>query len=403
MQLHEGQPALRGRSRVAGNSQSYCRRGGFTLIELLVAILIFIILTTLTVATINLNLGSERISAASRQMQAMFEGARARAFKLQRPVGVRFIMDPNFPGEVTGMLYVSAVENPGGGSYQTGRVRFLQLPGGAPAIQQLPAPGSIPWNELNVLQLLRAGVRVRIPAATGPWYTVSSQNFLSPDNTVMQLNEMPTDVSFGAIGETFENNSGTITNYELDLSTVMAPLQGEDAVQLPPGTVVDLRNCKVPRNWYINRWGVNVPVAAGSWVGGITPQGLRAYRADNDGVTGDAEPNWGSAVITGSAVNDNGIVWRSHPVPLLDVIFTPQGSLLGSVAAEGLLHFVLAETRDTRIPLDDGTVGLPPLERRGEQRVITVFGTSGAVNVSPLNLNPGESLFRFAIEGATSK
>ncbi|MCA8983038.1 MAG: prepilin-type N-terminal cleavage/methylation domain-containing protein [Planctomycetaceae bacterium] len=429
MRTPRTQRRLRG-SGVRSSLLAY--RSGFTLIELLVAITIFIILTTLTVATINLNLGNERITAASRQVQAMLEGARSRAFKLQRPVGVRFILDQNFPGEVTGMVYVGAIENPGGSNYQTGKLRFVDLdldgdtvvgvPALTPAIQQLPAPGSITWSELNTLQLLRSGVRIRIPASTGTWYTVSSDNFLTPDSTVLRLTSQPLDVaSYGLRTDNYSNPRGTVYNYELDLSTVMAPLPGEDPVQLPPGTVIDLRSSKVPSNWNINRWRSGVTYSGGSWVAGITSNGLKAYLTNNGGVSGGSEPNWNSANTNGASLNDNGVIWQCYQVPLLDVVFTPQGTLMGAVSAEGLLHFTLAETRDTREPFDDGTVGLAAWDVRdtngdgrkpdhkGSFRVVTVFAASGAVNVSPVDQTDAnddgvtDDLFLYAIEGATAK
>ena len=130
-------------------SETRRRIAGFTLIELLIAVTIFIILTTLAVSAFNLNVGSERVSAASRQVQAMLEGARARAFKLQKPVGVRFQLDPNYPSELTGMTYISTIDDGAGSSYETGRLRFIDYvdAGGdgladatndiQPAIQQL--------------------------------------------------------------------------------------------------------------------------------------------------------------------------------------------------------------------------------------------------------------------------
>jgi len=410
-------------------------RAGFTLIELLVAVTIFIILTTLTVATINLNVGSERVSAAARQVQGMLEGARSRAFKLQRPVGVRFLLDTNYPSELVGMTYVSTIDDGAGSSYETGRLRFLDLDGTdglpvIPGIQQLTSRNAPNWIQMRDLGVLKAGVRIRIPAGTGTWYTVSSEYFLrdpqdpgdpSKQANVLRLVEAPVDVpSYGLYTQNFANNTGKVQTYELDLSTVMVPLQGEDEVQLPPNTVIDLRSSKVPSNWYIGRWQAGASVDTGDWIAAQTSNGLKAYRATNDGVTGGSVPDWNTANTNGTTLTDGAVTWRCYEAPLFDVIFTPQGSLFGPVAAEGVLHFTIAETRDTRHVFDDGTIGVQAWDvsdRDGDSekpdhfgsfRLINVFASSGAVSVSPIDQTDdngddvADNLFRLALEGATA-
>ncbi|MBB03561.1 MAG: hypothetical protein CMJ47_13010 [Planctomyces sp.] len=425
-------------------SETRRRIAGFTLIELLIAVTIFIILTTLAVSAFNLNVGSERVSAASRQVQAMLEGARARAFKLQKPVGVRFQLDPNYPSELTGMTYISTIDDGAGSSYETGRLRFIDYvdAGGdgladatndiQPAIQQLTSRNAPSWTEMRRLGVLKSGVRIRIPAGTGTWYTVSSENFLTSGN-VLRLVEEPVDVSsYGFVSQNFANNTGKIHNYELDLSTVMMPLAGEDEVQLPPNTVIDLLSSKVPSNWYISRWQPGVTLTEGTWIAAETANGLKAYRATDGGTTGTSAPNWNSANTNGTTVVDgtapNDITWRCYDAPLFDVIFTPQGSLFGPVAAEGVLHFTLAETRDTREVFDDGSIGLRAYDLKdrdadgkspdhlGSFRLINVFASSGAVSVSPIDQTDviinstgasgsddvADNLFNLALDGATA-
>ncbi|MCG6154313.1 pilus assembly FimT family protein [Rubinisphaera margarita] len=418
------------------------RRGGFTLVELLVAVSIFVLLTALTVGSFNLNLGNERISAASRQMQGFLEGARSRAFKLQRPVGVRFMLDPNFPGEVNTMMLVSSVVDPGGDLYQRGYLRFLDLENdGDPsivsdsdkAIQFVRRGSAMSWLEMRQLDMLRAGMRIRIPAETGSWYSISSRNFLDSsieNGTVMQLNEVPLDVA-GWVPRGTVIGAGTPVSFEIDLTSVMVPLAGEEPQVLATGTCVDLRSSKLPSNWNINRWQANQTYAVGDWVAGVIDNGastiIRVYRAEAGGLSGGTQPIWKNAQNVNDTIVDNGVTWRCYATPQLDVIFTPQGTVYGRVAAEGLLHFTLAETRDTRAVFENDptasggtTVGLQAWDVRdhsgdgepdhiGSYRVVTVFTSSGAVNVSPIDQTDANSdgiadnLFEFAIRGSVAR
>ncbi len=423
------------------------KRNGFTLIELLVAVTIFVILTALAIGSFNLNIGNERVRSASRQLQATLEGARSRAFKLQQPVGVRFIFDDAFPGEVSALLLVSSVSDAGGNLHETGRLRFVDLAtDGDPnmvapndkAIQYVPSPNSISWGDMKGLDMLRAGMRIRIPAETGTWYTIASDKFLQDSNQrVMRLVETPLDQNnFSPVGGNYTTN-GTSSAYEIDLTGVMVPLQGEEAVSLPRGVVIDLRSSKVPSNWRINRWQANISHAQSEWVAGVTSSsGLRLYRSENAGISGMSEPNWSSAANVDNTIVDNPgadqIVWRCYESPQFDVIFTPQGTLYGPVAAEGLLHFTIAETRDTRAvfendptttPAGGTSVGILARDLRdrngdgerpdhvGSYRIITVFGASGSVNVSPIDqstdISPADgfadNIFNFAIQGDAAK
>lgn len=413
------------------------KRNGFTLIELLVAVTIFVVLTALVVGSFNLNIGNERVRSAARQLQATFEGARSRAFKLQRPVGVRFIYDTDYPGEVNALLLVSSVADAGGNLSETGRLRFVdRATDGDPtmvaaydqAIQYVPSPTGTSWTDMNSLDMLRAGMRIRIPAETGSWYTISSSNFLTDSNRrIMRLNEVLLDQSnFAPIGSTYENN-GVSSTYEIDLTGVMIPLQGEEAISLPNGVVIDLYSSKVPSNWRMNSWESGVTYSVGDWISVVSQSKVQLlYRAETTGATGANPPNWDTATTVNSTIVDGGVTWRCYQTPQYDVIFTPQGNIYGPVAAEGVLHFVIAETRDTRAIFEDyptvgdvtiGTTARDLTDRDGDgdpdhvgaYRIVTVFGASGSVNVSPIdqtdsdNNKIADDLYNFAIQGAAAK
>ena len=420
------------------NSKLMKQRGAFTLIELLVAITIFVILTVLTLGAFNLNIGSERVRSASRQIQAMLEGAKSRAFKFQKPVGVRFILDENNPSEITGMMYVTGQSNPAGGSYETGALRYVDLDGNlgngttVEGIQYVNVSGNtgVSWRDLNSRGQIRPGVKIRIPAKTGKWYTVSTSSFLTDANqTVMRLTQSLLDVpNWGLPNANFSASRSKSIPYELDLSGVMGPMSGEDPVAFPKGIVIELKSSKVPRNWNVNRWIAGRTYQPQAWVIGVTGSGLRAFQTSAGGITGSSEPAWPSVV--GNTVVDGGVTWRCFEVPRFDIVFTPQGTVMGSVVAEGLLHLTLAETRDTQAifendptttPPGQTTIGVPVWDLRdhngdgekpehiGSFRVITVFPASGSINVSPLdqtdadNDDIADDIFRYAIEGATAK
>ena len=90
------------------------------------------------------------------------------------------------------------------------------------------------------------------------------------------------------------------------------------------------------------------------------------------------------------------------------------------------MHFVIAETRDTRAIFEDyptvgdvtiGTTARDLTDRDGDgdpdhvgaYRIVTVFGASGSVNVSPIdqtdsdNNKIADDLYNFAIQGAAAK
>jgi len=446
MNAETKKPDWTGNAMSQANNKQMKQRGAFTLIELLVAITIFVILLVLTLGAFNLNIGSERVRSASRQVQAMLEGAKSRAFKFQKPVGVRFILDENNPSEITGMMYIEGQDNLAGGNFETGSLRYVKFvhPGPGPlkgttveGIQYASIQGttSLSWKEMSSIGQIEAGVKIRIPAKTGKWYTVSSDLFLAdPNQRIMRLTVPLLGVTnWGSLTPSLGDKTDT---YELDLSMVMGAMPGEDPVAFPKGIVIELKSSKVPRNWNVNRWIAGRTYLPQAWVVGVTGSGLRAFQTSAGGVTGGSEPAWPSVV--GNTVVDGTVTWRCYEVPRFDIIFTPQGTVMGSVVAEGLLHLTLAETRDTHAIFEDDpttspagqtTIGVPVWDLRdhnndgekpehiGSFRVITVFPASGSVNVSPLDqtdvrnnitgaLTPDEfadSIFRYAIEGSTAK
>ncbi len=401
------------------NSGITVKRGGFTLIELLVSISILIVLTTLAVGTFRLGIGNERVSAASRMLQAKFEGARSRAYGKSQiegrpvPVGIRFVLDETTPNLVTGFQYIQGTidDNP------RGKLRFVDLtPTVAGTVQGIQYRGaydndSRSWVDLANSGLLQAGVKIIIDDVR---YTISSERFLPSvynNETLKLVENVPGVTRLADPTPANQNlgNTGQGGTYELDVSTIAFPMPGEDIQSFPPGTVIDLANSKVPDSWKrIFAWSSGNNYLLGDWIIVQTSNGLRFGNAIAAGISGGTLPDLSGAFL--SAVPDGGVTWRIHGSLNLDIMFSPQGGLLGPLVAEGVFHFLLAERIDTDAGID---IRVPAnLDKiRGSYRVITIYTRSGNINVSEANLNDDNlngniedsELFRFAIEGTSAK
>lgn len=156
------------------------RRSGFTLVELLVVVSILLIMTTITVATMNSFTNTERIRSSARQVQSSLMGARDRAIRFQEPFGVRFLVNPNASVNgnliVDSMVYVKPVPpdtNKGGGKRMQ-----LERPSGngttanGPDVTVIRAQ-NVNWQIYAQQGILQRGARIKIPNdGTGSWYTI---------------------------------------------------------------------------------------------------------------------------------------------------------------------------------------------------------------------------------------
>jgi prepilin-type N-terminal cleavage/methylation domain-containing protein len=402
---------------------------GFTLVELMVAITIFIILTTLTVATFNYNIGSERITFSARKIQATLEGAKSRAYGMsfeQRrtiPVGVRLILDENNPNFVKGMQYVR-----GSTEVARGTLEFVKftLNGDNPASPNYPnnlgirfrtshSRGGGDWQRLALDGLLRGGTRIRIDGRHT--YTISSRGFLPADygHRTLRIDGTFQDVTnYRYINEP-GLASGTIAEYELDFSNVADPLPSATVEEFPSSVVIDLTQSQVPLKWrQISNWIPNLAYNVDDQITISTPQGVRFAVATLGGVSGDTQPDFSSAAMFG-LVPDNTVNWQIVPEPKLDIMFSPQGSLSGRLATEGLIMLVLTERIDAEgdpnstPPIPKVRAAGPLSEQRGAFRIITINPNSGTVMVSPVdftdtdNDNFADNIFNLALEGAEAK
>lgn len=385
---------------------------GFTLIELLVVIVILAILAGLTLAVFNTTAGGDRIRGGARQLQSAVLGARDRAAQARAPRGVRLVVDPNDVTVVNSIIFIDAGSLATDGSVRVGR----RDDGGPPAIGTslfpssfgTTADGDADGNEatpgsgyyLNVVRgyntgwrtlynqgLLVSGSRIRIPR-NGPTYTVyippplssppycvSNTNYSSGPEVIFLTTayEGSTTIpaaastpawSYGADGAPGVKNAdddssgkwdgnGEPGYYELgwpgsddvtdvnatmgldyELQLAPGPTPGEQPLQFPRGVVIDLDNSDVPVGWLTGNTNATTP-----------------YSTSN--------PKY---------------------YPNMDIVFSPRGSVSGALGAKGLLHLLLAETKDT-------DQDLPPESSRGEKILVTVFTRTGAVSTHPVDVS----------------
>jgi prepilin-type N-terminal cleavage/methylation domain-containing protein len=270
------------------------RRNSFTLVELLVAMTIILIVAGLATRMLYLTLDSDRLSTGSRELQAYLAGARDRAAYASQPRGVRFIPDQTDPTTVSSFVYIGAPTN-----YSEGTLTLVDPGAGLPTvISQWPST----WGPQAVTGavgfrdrgLFPDGSRIQIPASTGQWYTVAYNATALPP--VWGLTTRYTGPSFGP----------NIT-YTLELAGAILP--GDQPRSLPAGVVIDLDNSVLPATWVAPY--TNPPYTTGP----------PTYNAP------------------------------------LDLLFSPQGNVIGPMAADGRIHFVLSAISD--VTGDSPIVNLP--------------------------------------------
>ena len=328
------------------------KRSGFTLIELLVVISILLILMVMTVSAVSYTLNDEKVGSAARQVQSFLEGARSRAIRAKEPRGVRFYRDAELGGAnmVTTMAYVAPGE-----LWDEGTIRMERISPFTTAVSTVIA-GNIDtfWWELHARQQLYPGLRIKIPnSASGSWYTVTALNAAittgsapptpavgTPYPLQMTISPAFRDPATAPTGQQIAFSEGGPQTYALELPPRILPRQ---PVLLPDNTCID----ELISN--------NVPPA--------------------------------------------------HPAGThFDLMFSPRGTVIGSAASAGLIHFYMGEVtsalslRDAVIsgaiplgvpaddlPLDDAGDGTADTtEPVGRRSLVTVFTQTGSIVSNPV-------------------
>jgi prepilin-type N-terminal cleavage/methylation domain-containing protein len=384
-------------------------RSGFTLIELLIVVTILLLLTTFTVVAVDFTFEAERVRSGARQVQSVLSGARDRAIKAREPRGIRFLLDqdPDNGRMVSSMVYVGAAR-----PWHEGHItlkRFdVDLDGvvddvdgdgqpdpevwvidGSPATlwENLKERGflGIYEHDLNGNGALDAGEdlnlngswdrdtpRIKIPGdKNGTWYRVRTHLLgarpgtpgFDPDNSNrLILTRAYRDPGTTPPDEVVAFEGTGPSTYVLELPPRILP--DADPVLLPEGVVIDLDASDVPGFW----------------------------RPQFDPTPGTITPS------------DYQMRYSNR----MDLMFSPRGTIIGSAAGSGLLHFYICRRIDVelttelpRAPRYGGGAGswvpgpelfksltdAPPV---GDRSLVSVFTSTGKISSPPLYPQDGE-------------
>ena len=366
-------------------------RDGFTLVELLIVITIIVILAGLTVAVVNGTIQGDRIRGGARQMQSAYLGAAAKALLKdengkRRPVGIRLLLDEADKTTVTSMIYVRQLDPYTQGTISLGRLDE-DNDGSA---DDPPNDGNIRairgddtgWWDLKQQGFLPAVTRIRWPAEDGPWYIVETSGVTATNELLRVTSSFPETVAAAESGLTatarpavtafgeWKNDPNApppnpflidsdLDNYVLELG--VAPLENQEPLTLPNGSVIDLDNSFLPTEWFQEQ-----EVATFDSTDPLYPLGWRD--------TGRMPVTAGQVVIR----RYSPLIDPANPAHL-DILFSPRGVVAGALAATGKIHLLISEVEDTvlnRRPEDP--------ESEAEQLIMTLFPQTGNVSTHPL-------------------
>ncbi len=203
-------------------------RSAFTLIELMVVITVMLILTTITVMSVNFSNNADRMRAGARQMQSLLGGARDKAIYAKEIRGLRLLLDPNDNHAVSAVQYIGSPERDTQGTLTFGAAVTGDSTGAT------VAGYGTRWQSLKRRGFLKVGSRIQIPRDTGTWYTVA---VIDDTMEKLQLNRPNRDLA----------KSSAQVNYALELGPGI--LGDSQPVQFPAGVVIDLDGSQVPIAW----------------------------------------------------------------------------------------------------------------------------------------------------------
>jgi prepilin-type N-terminal cleavage/methylation domain-containing protein len=333
-------------------------RRAFTLIELLVVISIFVTLIVITASMVRLSLDGDKVRNGARQIQSFLMGARDRAIYAKTPVGVRFIKekDPINDRIVRSMTYIQPGELWSDGLIELGR-------DGAGNVTLVNEKFGTNWQNLIDRNQFPTDIRIRIPkGGGGRWYRATQ---LSP--TQLRLStpfQIPAETAASNPVAFSENRSG-VSTYDLQLDP--APIPGQKPVTLPSDVVINLdRSSRALDN-------LNTPGNRGSTLPDI----------------------WRNTSVTPPKYRDN-----------LDIMFSPSGTVVGDLAATGLLHLYVGTKKaadlDQLAWQAGATADAEDAESRGDKLIVSVATRTGATSTHPISsLTNDRLLYAETGEGAS--
>ncbi len=320
-------------------------RRGFTMIELLVVLAVMLILAALAIAVFN-GRNSDRMRSSARIAQSAFLGAKDRALHAKDLRGIRLIRDTTDNTLVTALVYLQPLPMQ---TYSAGSITLerqlnpnppppaisadIVILHGYDASSPAPPPNFIPVDWAQKAQFFPNPFRVRIPAATGQWYTafvnMNGSYALAQGNEYLQLQtpfvQQPPNPGINAPPAiTAWPVTSAFSSCDIQLGNDLLPFH--QPISLPSSVVIDLKFCSS-----------NVQALAGS----------------------PAAPAY------------------------VDLMFSPRGMLTGPIAAQGPLHFLLRDLQDATAGANPFAFGAPasanPDTSRGERLILTVFPQTGLV------------------------
>lgn len=385
------------------------KRQGFTIIELTVSIGLVLLLAVITATTLRVTVNNDAVRGAARQIQSTMAGARDRAIYAKAPRGVRFLLDPTNPRTVSSMVYVQQTP-----PWTTGEIQLERLDANNDGIADDFVTGSTnplayvvrgfdndpnnpnakptEWARLISEGTLKEGARIRIPRDNGNWYQVSLTLMAAatgpgvtpyvPPRLVLTTAylDAPTNTLDPSSPVAFTPPGGPRT-YQIDQGTSLLP--NSDIMNLPKGAVIHLDRCTNPAN-------------------------LEQATATAKPQRGDRLPSsW--KVYSATSTDRTGFDYSSY----MELMYSPQGLLVGDSAQRGFVHLYLATQKDadrdhqlywssTTYPTQsapESGAGSDGYER-GDKLIVTVATKTGTVSSHPVYVGPGPSdPFRYAESG----
>jgi prepilin-type N-terminal cleavage/methylation domain-containing protein len=320
-----GRTAAEGIGGLPANRECHARlvnssRPGFTLVELLVVMGILLLVAAVTLTAVNMNISGDRIRGASRQVQSYLEGARGRASygANARGVngagyqcGVRFIPDSNNNSLATSMIYVERIDD-----FQTGTVNIERdsSTGDIIFIRHNDAAAS-GWFLLARQGLLANNCRI---------WTAASSNLLTSAQPyqILIAPMLGTDGQPGQAGTDDDANGITDDISEIgwtssdDVPLLRLGFRYPDSLSYPalPATVVL----------------TNQPYSLE-----LTPQPMA-----------NQEPRQLAPGVVLDLSKSKGLSYLLSTPQRMDIMFSPRGTVVGPLAATGVVEFVLSDLQD---------------------------------------------------------
>jgi prepilin-type N-terminal cleavage/methylation domain-containing protein len=324
-------------------------RRGFTLIEILIVIGIIVLLTVLAVASF-IGMDSQRVRNGARVAQSAIMGARDRALHAKGERGIRILLDSQNPNIGTGFVYIWPVESlKFGKAANSGLVRFDNLD----LLDATGAPGTD-----GVMDTLR------ITGLSDPKWS-ELQAF--PAFSTPPLLRYPV-------------KDGRWKQWQ-NLRTPPATAPGTESVDVPVADIAFTSEGSPSSSLTLNENSEHATVE---------------FRMFNE----QTPANSPIALPSGVVIDLN----YSSAAAKGDMLFSPAGPMLGSVASQGPIYLLLRDIRDVADGINPATVAAV----HRDTLIIAIIPLTGNCHSYPVdrtdtdNNGTADDLFRYAKLGSAA-